>query len=368
MWGRGVFLCLIAAMLATAGADALAAPPVSLQVRPMASQPVVGTAADSSTRITKLRAAIVKEPKLRRPRFELVQALVVAGRLDEALKEAAAWRARDAYNLLVVRMLGDLQARLGDRVSAMRTWSAVVELLPQDASAHRALASALKQAGELKAACARLQRAVDLHGHDHRLRFELADCLHRQGDLAVSETLFSTIVHDKQAPKLVSGPARQRLAQVWGEQRRQASVAGDKQRCRQLDSKRAALRLEGGVNSDIKVFLSWDTDRSDIDLWVTNPAGQRVWYRSKKGRQGGTLFGDVTTGYGPEMYSAPRAHRGVYKVQVNYFATARRGLREARGEVVILLGEGSANSRRVVLPYRLFKPGQTVTVAEIHSR
>ena len=265
-------------------------------------------------------------------------------------------------------MIGDLQARLGDRAAAMRTWSAVVELLPQDAAAHRALASALKQAGELKGACARLRRAVQLHRYDHRLRFELGDCEHRSGELDRAQSLFANIVADEKAPKLVRGPAGQRFAQVLGELQRRAVAAGEHERAVALGDKRKALQLQGGLNSDIKVFLSWDTDRSDIDLWVTNPLGQRVWYRQRKGRAGDALFGDVTTGYGPEMYSAPRARRGIYKVQVNYFGTRRRGLREARGEVVIVTQEGIAKGRRVALPYRLFKPGQTVTVAEIMVR
>ena len=35
---------------------------------------------------------------------------------------------------------------------------------------------------------------------------------------------------------------------------------------------------------------------------------------------GGALTQDVTTGYGPEMYTLPSAKPGTYRVRVNYFA------------------------------------------------
>jgi hypothetical protein len=55
-------------------------------------------------------------------------------------------------------------------------------------------------------------------------------------------------------------------------------------------------------------------------------------------------------------------------VEVNYFGTRRQTFSEARGEVVVILGEGSAREEKHVLPYRLFKPKQTVTVAAIEVK
>jgi tetratricopeptide (TPR) repeat protein len=61
---------------------------------------------------------------------------------------------------VVVRLLGERYAEQGDRRKARRAYSAVVDLLPKEASAHRALASVLKQAGDLPAAYDRLQAAA----------------------------------------------------------------------------------------------------------------------------------------------------------------------------------------------------------------
>ncbi len=101
---------------------------------------------------------------------------------------------------------------------------------------------------------------------------------------------------------------------------------------------------------------------------MQTPAGDGVDYRHRIGSGGEALFDDVTTGYGPESFSARRARPGKYLVSVNYFATHRQTFTEARGEVVVILGEGTAVEEKHVLPYRLFKPKQTVDVAAIEVK
>jgi len=311
--------------------------------------------------IEALKKAVADAPKDREARFALVRGLMRAGKPADALAEAKAWRAIDAYNLVVVRLLGDLETELGDKVAARRAYSAVVELLPKDASAQRALASVLKQAGDLDGALQRLTAAAEMAPTDRRLAFELADVANRLGKIDLAREGFKTIVDDPGTPEAVRYPAAQRLAQIDHAKARDASPA-DKAA---LEAEIAALHIKGGAENDIKVYLTWDTDKSDVDLWVTNPTGERVYYQHKEGRFGEALFDDVTTGYGPESFTAPHAKSGDYLIQVNYYGAGRSNFSEARGEVVVILDEGRATEERHVLPYRLFAVGQTVTVARV---
>ena len=73
-----------------------------------------------ATEVQKLRAAVTAAPKDREARFALVRALVASKQLDAALVAAREWRAADAYNLVVVRLLGDIYSELGDRKNAQR--------------------------------------------------------------------------------------------------------------------------------------------------------------------------------------------------------------------------------------------------------
>jgi tetratricopeptide (TPR) repeat protein len=315
--------------------------------------------------LQKLREAVAANPDDREARFALVRGLMRAKQLDEALAAARAWREADAYNLVVVRLIGDLYSELGKRREARRAYSAVVELLPKDAGAQRALASVLKQAGDLAAAYERLRAAADLAPTDRRLAFELADVANRLGRTDEARTRFEAIATDSETPEAVRYPAKQRLAQIYNQLAREATAAGKAADARALATQIEALAIAGGTENDIKVYLTWDTDRSDVDLWVTTPGGERVFYSHKTGKDGEALYDDVTTGYGPESFTAPRAQRGEYLVQVNYYGAGRSNFSEARGEVVIVLDEGKPSEAKHVLPYRLFEVGQTVAVAKV---
>ena len=200
---------------------------------------------------------------------------------------------------------------------------------------------------------------------DLRLAFELADAAARKGNIDEALLRFKYIITREEAPEAIVYPAKQLSAQLLSEKKRTVLSEGDTDAANQISKEIAQLHVKGGAINDIKVFLTWDTDGSDVDLWVINPAGEKIFYSAKRGQFGGELFHDVTTGYGPESFTATHAKPGTYTVIVNYYATNRSAFAEARGEVIIVTHEGSADQQRTVLPYRIYKPGQVVTVAEI---
>jgi tetratricopeptide (TPR) repeat protein len=365
MQARGTALIASALILATVGAPAAAGDASRMTLIPAETEPAGSRSEINESELATLRAAVTKDPKDRAARFALVRGLQRAKKLEEALTAAQDWRTVDAYNLVVVRLLGDLYSELGDRAKARRAYSAVVELLPKDAGAHRALASVLKQAGDLRGAYDRLTAAGAQSSKDRRLAFELADVAARLGQTQEARERFEAIIADPETADAVRYPAKQRLAQIYQQLRREAETAGKTTDAASLASSIKDLKLSGGTENDIKVYLTWDTDHSDVDLWVTNPAGEKVFYSHRKGKYGEALFDDVTTGYGPESFTAPKAHAGEYVVQVNYFGRGRSNFSEARGEVVVVLDEGKPTEKKHVLPYKLFDEKQTVTVARI---
>lgn len=358
MNSRGTALVAGALILASTAARGK-----NLELKEAEKEPAGSRAAIDAHDLSALREAVTKDPKDRAARFALVRGLQRANKLDEALTAARDWRAVDAYNLVVVRLLGDIYSELGDRAKARRAYSAVVELLPKDAAAQRALASVLKQAGDLDGAYDRLRTAAAQNTADRRLGFELADVAARLGRTQEARERFEEIVADPEVADAVKFPAKQRLAQLYQQLVRDAH--DDEAKAKELTAAISALKISGGTVNDIKVYLTWDTDHSDVDLWVTNPAGEKVFYSHKKGQFGEALFDDVTTGYGPESFTATRAHAGEYVVQVNYFGQGRSNFSEARGEVVVVLDEGKPAERKFVLPYKLYEEKQTVTVARI---
>jgi len=77
---------------------------------------------------------------------------------------------------------------------------------------------------------------------------------------------------------------------------------------------------------DIRVLLSWDTDACDMDLWVTDPEGEKCFYSNKGTRLGGRISNDFTDGYGPEEFMLKKAVDGFYVVESNYFGNGSQAM------------------------------------------
>lgn len=73
--------------------------------------------------------------------------------------------------------------------------------------------------------------------------------------------------------------------------------------------------------TDVRVVLNWDADNCDMDLWVTDPRGEKCFYSHKETTIGGLMSNDFTGGYGPEQFVLKNALKGEYKVEVNYYGT-----------------------------------------------
>jgi uncharacterized protein YfaP (DUF2135 family) len=76
-----------------------------------------------------------------------------------------------------------------------------------------------------------------------------------------------------------------------------------------------------GIKScDLVVIVGWNTDQTDVDLHITDPAGEECFYEHRDTKLGGHITQDVTQGYGPEMFTLTKAAAGKYQVRVHYFA------------------------------------------------
>lgn len=112
---------------------------------------------------------------------------------------------------------------------------------------------------------------------------------------------------------------------------------------------------------DLRVTLTWDTPGTDVDLWVTGPDGEKVFYGHRAGKAGGTLDTDVTTGFGPETYTQARAAKGTLRVQ----AHAYRIDRPTRVELTTVRFEGTPDEDRRTFRAVLLRTGDVVEVGEV---
>ena len=130
-----------------------------------------------------------------------------------------------------------------------------------------------------------------------------------------------------------------------------------------LNLSRVDARLRQNLPLDLRAVLTWDADNTDIDLWVTDPDGEKAYYAHRLTRQGGAMSRDFTGGYGPEEFSLRRAKPGRYEVRAQFFGH-RQQLVSPYTTLMLWLstgfGKAAQKDERVVL--RLSGSGQQVLV------
>jgi hypothetical protein len=100
------------------------------------------------------------------------------------------------------------------------------------------------------------------------------------------------------------------------------------------------------VRSDLRVTISWNTDATDVDLWVIEPDGTKCFYQNPRTPHGGELSQDQTQGYGPERYQIASAQAGTYTVLVHYFRANQNLLGgETHVNVVITRNAGTPQEK-----------------------
>jgi hypothetical protein len=136
-----------------------------------------------------------------------------------------------------------------------------------------------------------------------------------------------------------------------------------------LDTSRIDPRLLKNMPLDMRVVLSWDADNSDMDLWVTDPTGERCYYGHRFTEQGGRLSVDFTGGYGPEEFSLRHAMPGKYKVEANFFGSRQQVVAGATTlQLKLTSGFGRAGARDQMVTVRLSGRGETVLVGEFEVK
>jgi hypothetical protein len=98
--------------------------------------------------------------------------------------------------------------------------------------------------------------------------------------------------------------------------------------------------------TDLLIAITWNTDRTDVDLHVVEPGGEECYYENRTTRSGGSMTQDVTQGYGPEMYTLPNAKSGAYKIRVKYFSQdASRASTRTKVAITVIEGWGTQQER-----------------------
>ncbi|MCV6630797.1 MAG: DUF2135 domain-containing protein [Flavobacteriaceae bacterium] len=95
---------------------------------------------------------------------------------------------------------------------------------------------------------------------------------------------------------------------------------------KELDIRHIPPCLQAPMPVDIRIVIDWNTDNTDIDLWVTDPLEETCSYRNRHSYLGGFLSNDITQGYGPEAFWLKHAPKGTYSIRVHLYANHQQKL------------------------------------------
>jgi len=118
----------------------------------------------------------------------------------------------------------------------------------------------------------------------------------------------------------------------------------------------------GKTRPRLRVVLAWDTDGTDLDLHVISPDGQHTFYGDRVTPNGGALDVDVTTGYGPEIYSTAAPLQGQYLVYVNYYGSGNDGSDMTVAQITLITDESTPNEKSETIRVPLRKAGELTLV------
>ena len=234
---------------------------------------------------------------------------------------------------------------LNDPVLGWRVLSNIVELLPTQQAALRLVAYRLQDAGMQAQATALLRRILEIAPDEPQSYRDLALALSTPASCREALDLFQHVA-DAPWPSRFADIGIIALAERNDLRTRcpNATVADA--------GNDSALALPVGL----RVTLRWDLNDTDIDLHVTDPNGEEVYYGHRSSYQGGALSRDFTGGYGPEEFILRDPKPGDYQVSVVYFGSRMAQLaRGATINVSLQTGFGSPGLKQQTISMRLLE-------------
>jgi TonB-dependent SusC/RagA subfamily outer membrane receptor len=118
---------------------------------------------------------------------------------------------------------------------------------------------------------------------------------------------------------------------------------------------------------DLRVVMNWNMNNTDIDLWVTDPGGEKCYYSHSSTEQGGRISNDFTDGLGPEQFILKNAMKGKYRIEIDYFGdhqATMAGPTTVMAEIYLHYGMPNEEKRTITLQMEKGKSG-AVFIGEV---
>ncbi len=257
----------------------------------------------------------------------------------------------------------DRRAAEGEIGAALRALSSLVENDPADPEALRMVGYRLRSWGASEAAAALFMEVLRRRPYEPQSYRDLAQSLSATRP-ALAALLYEAILAGRwdarfHQLKVVAREEYSLLIREWVRRAPEESLT------LWLLSREEALGLLES-EAELRVTMTWNTDNTDIDLWVTDPSGEKCFYAHPENIQGGQLLDDLTQGFGPERFEDQEADPGEYLVQAHYYGNnGNRLSAETQVHVMIIRYAGTEREEVTLHDVTLERPGDVANIARV---
>lgn len=247
----------------------------------------------------------------------------------------------------------------GLKEDAILILSNLAEIQLEDYRILRVLAHRLKQLGYNEYAITLFRKVLELRPEEPQSYRDLSLTLAQNKEYKEAVDVMYKIIEQK-------WDSRFREIEIFAVEEINNMISKAKRESKNIDFSHIDERLLFNMPVDIRIVLNWDTDNSDMDLWVTDPDGEKCYYKNPLTKIGGMISADYTGGYGPEEFMIKKAKKGKYIIQSDYYGTREQTL---VGPTTIYLDiythYGTAQETKKTITLRLTKDEDEVNIGEI---
>jgi hypothetical protein len=228
---------------------------------------------------------------------------------------------------------------------ALRSLSSLIEMSPGDPVLARDVAFSALEWDLWGQAYALFRRVAAIRPYEPQTYLALAQCLDELGyadlamvyyEVAVGGTWSNRVQDFHQIARVEYRRLLHRIAS--GRVRSHAPEFAQ--------ARLATLAEESTLDrADLAVVMTWNTDRTDVDLHVIEPSGEECFYSHPRTESGGFITADVTEGFGPEMYVSGQAPRGTFRLRAHYFRSDENRT-QVRSKVLVTVYEKLGDDQR----------------------
>jgi tetratricopeptide (TPR) repeat protein len=243
------------------------------------------------------------------PYLDSLRAAKPEERYTVYLRLKQSYRSTPSFYLIA----GNYFVSVGDQKNGVRILSNIAEMELENHELLKSLAYRFVQLDQMRAAITLLHKIVDLRTQEPQSYRDLALAYGKNKEYQKSlDTFMKLIAMDGQHMDWGRFPGIKNIA--IDEMNQLIAAHNDA-----LDLSAVPSELTVLMPVDLRIILDWNSLETDIDLWITEPDGEKCSYKNRETPGGGYITSDFTNGYGPEVYMVRKAFAGKYQIAVDFY-------------------------------------------------